>query len=83
MLSNDEIKIRRRAAGELLQALVPALGIADIAVTDKKMIVKMDGKFYVVNDGGRMGIKAMGEVVRDLILYGHSDRVNYVREANH
>lgn len=77
----EEIKIRRKAASELLQALVPALGIADIAVTDKKVIVKMDDKYYVVNDGGRMGVKAMGEVVRDLILYGRSDRVTYVKEA--
>ena len=78
----DEVKIRRETAETVLRTLVPVLGVGDIALTPKKMIVRIDEKMYVVSDGGRMGVKALTEVVRDLLLYGHSDRVTYVKEAS-
>ncbi len=77
-----ETKIKRETVDTVLRTLVPALGIGDVAVTDKKMIVRIDDRMYVVNDGGRMGAKALAEAVRDLVLYGHSDRVTYTKEVS-
>ena len=72
-------RIRYRAVNDCLKELIPALGIHSISVTDKMLQMQYDGNMYYV--GVRTcSPKAIGQIVRDLIIYGKCDYDFTVKE---
>lgn len=65
-------RLRVRAVNDCLKALVPALGIKSIGLTDKLLQMQYDGTVYYVGIRS-CSPKAIGDIVRDLIIYGECD----------
>ena len=73
-------RLRSKAVNDCLKELAPALGVKSISVTDKMLQMQYDGNVYYV--GVRTcSPKAIGQIVRDLLIYGNCDYDFTVKEV--
>lgn len=72
-------KLKRAALRDAFKALAPVLGVESISLTDKMLQMRHGDKIYFVGGINVISPKAIGEVVRDLILHGTCDNPFTVR----
>lgn len=65
-------RLRVIAVNDCLKALAPALGIKSIGLTEKLLQMQYDGNIYYVGIRS-CSPKAIGDIVRDLIISGECD----------